>query len=360
MPRPLSPLVLLHLPAVAGRATLRAGLMAMQCVPKNLPLDRAARHATLQQISARTDVFCVIDISNPPTAGSDIFALLSRCLPKALRARTLLTRLGAGHVSAADRAWVKKLGFADLLPEFDARDPEGDLRVALDTLARELNLPPLAPASLARFIRAASISADPDAPRALIRALTGLSAERMAGLLASDLINADRSYHLKKYDQCFVGAEAAAQIAHGFGLPSAQAVAIGQALGALGLLHHVAHAHGFANENLFFRLAQSAAADAVDLGQAMAVLQSKVSIADHLYLGTSYSGCWVGAEAVDVLCERFALARHEAQLVLQRIMQFGLFEHVVDQPAFIDGNFFYRFNTLWPALARRVSAPAFA
>lgn len=356
MSRPLTPLVLLHLPAVAGRAALRAGLMAMLCVPKNLPLDRSGRYEMLQQISSRTDVFCVIDISNPAAVGSDHFGSVFRCLPEALRARTLLTRLAAGHVSAADRTWVKKLGFADLLPEFDARDPEGDLRVALDTLARGLNLQPLAPTNLARFIRAASISAEPDAPRALIRALTGLSAERLARLLASDLINADRSYHLKKYDQCFVGAEAAARIAHGFGLPSAQAVAIGQALGALGLLHHVEHEHGFTNENLFFRLALSAAADAVDLGQAMAVLQSKVSIADRVYLGTPYRSCWVGAEAVDVLCERFALARHEAHRVLQRIMQFGLFEHVAHQQSFIDGNFFYRFNMLWPAVARPASA----
>ncbi len=341
---------------MAGRAALRAGLMAMHCVPKNLPLDRSGRHEMLQKLSARTDVFCVIDISNPPAGGSDTFALLSRCLPKALRARTLLTRLAAGHVSAADRTWVKKLGFADLLPEFDARDPEGDLRVALDALARGLNLQPLAPTDLERYIRAASISVEPDAPRALIREHTGLSAERLARLLASDLAIADRSYHLKKYDQCFVGGEAAAQIAHGFGLPSAQAVAIGQALGALGLLHHVEHEHGFTNENLFFRLALSAAADDLDLGQAMAVLQGKVSIADRIYLGTPYRGCWVGAEAVDVFCKRFALARHEAHRVLQRIMQFGLFEHVADQPSFIDGNFFYRFNTLWPAVAKPASA----
>jgi hypothetical protein len=356
MSRPLTPLVLLDLPAVAGRATLRAGLMAMQCMPKNLPLDRSGRYAALQKISSRTDVFCVIDISNLPAAGSDNFGFIFRCLPRAQRPRIILTRLAAGHVSAADRTWAKALGFADLLPEFDARDPEGGLRVALDTLARGLNLPPLAPADLALYVRAAAISVEPGAPRALIRALTGLSAERLTGLLAAKLDIADRSYHLKKYDHCFVGGEAVARIARRFKLPLAQALAIGRALGALGLLHHVEHKHEFANGNLFFRLAHSAAADAVDLGQAMAVLQGNVSIADRVHLGTSYRGCWVGADAVDLLCARYALARHEAHLVLQRIMQFGLFEHVADRQSFIDGNFFYRFNTLWPGVAERASA----
>ncbi len=360
MSRPPSPLVLLHLPAVAGRDVLRAGLMAMQCVPENLPLDRSGRHARLQKISPQARVFCVIDISNDPDAGSDHFGSLLGSVPRELRSRTLLMRLASGHVGAADRAWVKAVGFADLLPEFDARDPEGSLRVALDKLAHGLTLPPLAPADLARYVRAATISADPGAPRALIRAQTRLSAEQLADLLAEQLAIADRTYHLKTYAQCFVGSEATAKITHRFKLPAEQAVAVGQALGALGLLHHVEHKHSFANGNLFFRLALSDAADAIDLGQAMAVLQSKVSIADRAYLGTLYRSCWVGNDAVDVLCNRYALARHESHLLLHRIMQFGLFEHVVNQQPFIDGNFFYKFNAQWPSAARQASAQAVA
>lgn len=124
MSRPPSPLVLLHLPAVAGRDALRAGLMAMQCVPENLPLDQPVRHARLQKISPPERVFCVIDISSSTGAGSDHFGALLKSLPHELRARTLVTRLEAGHVSAAERAWVKTLGFADLLPKLDARDPK--------------------------------------------------------------------------------------------------------------------------------------------------------------------------------------------------------------------------------------------
>jgi Domain found in Dishevelled, Egl-10, and Pleckstrin (DEP) len=38
--------------------------------------------------------------------------------------------------------------------------------------------------------------------------------------------------------------------------------------------------------------------------------------------------------------------REEAVCFCQRLQQLGVFEHVVDSKAFVDGNFFYRFQTL--------------
>lgn len=344
MSRTTSQVVLLHLPALAGRDVLRSGLMAMHCVPENLPTDAAKRSARLQSLNSQTRVFCVLDISPVEVSGSGEFLSIAMQMPQWLRAQTLLTRMADGHVSAADKVWVKALGFVDLLPEFDALDPEGSLRLALDAAAQSLALPKLQSDDLARYVRAGQTSSKPNAARALIRQHTGLAAEQLSNRLVDLLVIEDRTYHLKKYAQCFIASEAVQKVARTFKLLPEQAVEVGQALGTLGLLFHVEHKHTLTDANLFFRLADSREADAIDLGQARDVLHHEVAVADRNYLGTLYRQCWVGSEAVAVLCARYALPRHVAHLVLHRLKQFGVFSHVVHEQPFIDGNFFYTFS----------------
>lgn len=344
MPRPAAPIVLLHLPTLAGRDVLRSGLMAMHCVPENMPTNMADRLARLASFAPESRVFCVLDVSIAQAAGSDEFQSVANQIPLWLRARTLLTRMANGHVSAADRVWVKALGFADFLPEFDALEPEGNLRLALDAAAQSLALPKLPADDLMRYIRATQMTAKPNAARALIRQHTGLAAEQLHDSLADLLVIADRTYHLKKYAQCFVASEAVQKLALVFKLSPTQAVEVGQALGALGLLFHVEHKHAFTDAELFFRLAHSREADAIDPWQVLDLLQRELVLADRSYLGTVYRQCWVGSEAVDVLSARYALPRHVAHLVLHRLMQFGVFAHVVKKQLFIDGKFFYAFS----------------
>jgi hypothetical protein len=80
-------------------------------------------------------------------------------------------------------------------------------------------------------------------------------------------------------------------------------------------------------------------------------------IRDRTWRLTTYPHCFVGSEAVqlivaawrctreeavDLLCKRHHIER-EAWLTMHRLMQFGLFEHVVRERGLIDGEFFYRF-----------------
>ncbi|MFM7330078.1 MAG: hypothetical protein ACKO1L_00170, partial [Brachymonas sp.] len=60
-------------------------------------------------------------------------------------------------------------------------------------------------------------------------------------------------------------------------------------------------------------------------------------------LGKVYPQCWVGSEAVDWLHAKKKLARHEAENLLNRLMSFGLIEHVLREHRIKDGKFFYRF-----------------
>lgn len=353
MPRLSEATVLLDLPTVAGRAALRAGLMAMRLAPTALPTDRREREVVLRGLENSPRTVAFIDISHGGATSAPTLLQLDAALPRdASRRRIVLTRLatgsGMGHVSDADRRWVQRLGFADLMPEFDAQDCEGSLRIALDIVARALALEPLTPAELARYARVINDERDQTSPRATIRALCGLSAEDLYAQLGQSLDIADRTWRLQRYPQCFVGSEAVAWLARHVRRSAPEALAMGQALMSLGLLVHVAHEHPFLDDRLYYRLAVSTAADALDPGEALTDLMGAegVPIADRNYLGKLYPRCWIGSEAVDRLVARHGLQRPDAWVLLHRLMQFGLIEHVTHARPFIDGTFYYRFAGL--------------
>ena len=87
-------------------------------------------------------------------------------------------------------------------------------------------------------------------------------------------------------------------------------------------------------------------AHSTDLGAAWTALVagSGVPVADRSYLGKTYPSCWVGAEAVDHLMVVHGLKRHDAWVLLHRLMQFGLIVHVTQSRPVIDGAFYYRFT----------------
>lgn len=367
MSRPADPEVLLQLPAVAGTDALRAGLMAMKCIPTNLPLQASERQAVLQRAAQRDRVFLLMDVSNTKPGSADCLASVCKELPVSLRARTLLTRLAGGHVSSDDRAWVKALGFVDMVAEIDVNDLEGDLRIAINAAARLLGLEPIPLTELARYVGGvaaaskmtaslpvssavvvarSSIAKTPAtlAPRVLIRAMTQLSAEKLVDRLQDGLDIQDRSYHFKKYPACFVASDAVAWMVAKMKLTPTHAVAVGQALGALGLLYHVEQKHLFEDQPWFFRLAVSRSADPMGYTETVNLLSERLLVADRTYLGTAYPKCWIGAQAVDVIVAHRPMPRYQAHRILHRLMALGLFRHVVDEQPFVDGNFFYRFN----------------
>lgn len=339
--------VLLDLPLGASRSALRAGLMASNLPPADMPIDPRQRNALLRGLADQDDTIVIIDISHPGDRRHLGLLDLDALIPTGVcRRRVLLTRLGGGHVSAADRRWVQSLGFVDLYPEFSSVDYAGDLSRALEYLYTLFSLPAIAPTELARYLKVLAEDPKVTTPRERLRRQSGLSAEALAQKLAGLLDIRDRTYLLKTYPQCFVGTEAAAVMAKAFSCSIEQAVSIGQDLGALGLLVHVTRDHDFRNENLYFRLAVSEAADRLDLGRVYAELSGKqgVPVADRSYLGKVYPQCWIGSEGVDWLCTRYKFSRHDAWIVLQRFAQFGLLEHVLQEHDIKDGEYFYRFT----------------
>jgi len=337
----------LDLPPMAGRSALRAGLSLMKLRIVSASHDWGELAATLGRLGDLPEVVAFVDISHVIGARSSRLLELDAAIAlDENRRRVFLTRLADGHVCEADRRWVRSLGFADLLPEFDRHDPDGELRRALDAVAHALGLFPPAAADLVGQLRLLGDDHTNVAPRAAIRALCGQSAEALAALMQRSLVIEDRSYHLHIYPQCFIGTQAVAWMTQQFGCSSEHAVTLGQALSALGLLEHVVQEHPFLDGNYFYRLALSEAADALDLGEVYSRLRADGLLPhpDLTYLGEGFRGCWVGSQAVDRLCEQYGLARHQSTLVLQRLMRFGLIEHVRHARGFTDATTFYRFT----------------
>lgn len=339
--------VLLDLPLGASRSALRAGLMASNLPPAEMPLDPRQRNALLRGLADRDDTVVMIDISHPADERRPSLPELDALVPSGVcRRRVFLTRLEGGHVSASDRRWVQSLGFADLFSEFSSMDWAGDLSRALKSIHALFSRPSIAPAELARYLKVLAEEPKASTPRERLRRQSGLSAEALALKLASLLDIRDRTYRFKTYPQCFVGAEATTVMAKALGCSAEQAVSIGQDLGTLGLLAHVTHDHDFKNENLYFRLAVSEVADRLDLGKVYAELSGEqgIPVADRPYLGKIHPQCWIGSEGVDWLCARYKVSRHEAWIVLQRFAQFGLLEHVLQEHDIQDSEYFYRFT----------------
>lgn len=336
--------VYLQLPDGPDRDALRAGLLAMQCIPVNLTAPGTALTEQLERLALDPHAVVFLDVSNALPKVTHRFDHILKTWPRALRARTVLTRLTAGHVSLADRAWVKSLGFADLVASFAQTSPTSALRLVLDLVAFTVGLPALAADDLDRYLSAVPGSPSRLSPRAPIRARTGMEAEALSDLLQSKLDIRDRSYHFRKYLACFVGTEAVQWMGQHFQLGTKEVVEIGQALQTLGLLYHVAHEQVFSDEVLFFRLRAPGQLPQVDVGLALQTLRDRLVVVGRSYLGKDYPSCWIGQDAVDVLCAAHAITRYESQLIMHRLMQFGYFEHIVGRHGFNDANHFYQFT----------------
>jgi hypothetical protein len=344
----------LDLPSGGGTEALRGALMALGLIPQPLPLDPEPRRRALATLANGALAF--VDLSDPALHGPRPFAALLQALPDAGAAgRVMLSRTRGGHVSPQDRAWAHDLGFADLVPDWIGGPQWQTLRSALAWAGRLTGLDEPPAHECQAYVRVLpGSSEDRDAARSLVWGLTGESPEAIATRLAGSLDIADRRWRLHDYPRCFVGSQAVEYLMHSLRRPRQEALALGQALGTLGLLVHVVQEHPFLDQDLYYRLAWS---DALDGIAADALWRSAEQVLPAItstrsYRGKDYAHCFVGDEAVTLIAERHALHRVDAWLALHRIAQWEWIEHVTGARPFIDGHFFYR----WKGASGRAGA----
>jgi len=253
----------LDLPSGGGAGALRGALMAMGLIPQPLPIDPVPRQRALATLADGALAF--IDVSDPTLHGRRPLLALLQALPDPAAAqRIVLSRSRGGHVSPQDRAWMQSLGFADLHADWLGGPDRRALRDTLNWAARLTGLDEPAPQGSLSCARAFSGNGDDTvAARAIVWGLAGEAPETLAARLAGSLAIADRRWHFHDYPRCFVGSQAAEQLMHSLKRPRQEVLALGQALGELGLLTHVMHEHGFLDQDLYYRLAWSDALDRV-------------------------------------------------------------------------------------------------
>jgi hypothetical protein len=336
----------LDLPSGAGAEALRTALMAMGLIPQPLPLGAEPRRQALASLTEGALAF--LDVSDPALHGARPLSALLQALPDASAAgRIMLSRTQGGHVSPQDRAWARRLGFADLLPDWLGGPHRQALRGVVDWAARATGLDePAAHEWLACTRVLAEAGSKQLAARAIVWGLTGEAPEACVARLAVGLDIADRRWRLHDYPRCFAGSQAVEHLMHSLRRPREEALALGQALGEVGLLVHVMQEHPFLDQNLFYRLAWSEVLDRIHAAELWQTAEEGLPslTATRSHHGREYADCFVGAEAVTLVSERHGLHRVDAWLALQRIAQWGWIEHVTRARPFIDGHFFYRWR----------------
>lgn len=338
--------VWLALPSGGGADALRGALMAMGLIPQPLPLDPAPRRQALATLAEGALAF--VDVSDPAWHGHRPLANLQQALPvRSAAGRIVLSCIHGGHVSPPERAWARSLGFADLLPDWLGGPQRQGLRSVVAWAARQTGLDEPTPHEWLTYSRLLSGAGGGQvAARAVVWGLTGESPEAFAPRLAGMLDIADRRWRLQDYPRCFVGSQAVERLMHGLKRPREEVLALGQAMGELGLLVHVMQEHPFLDQNLYYRLAWSDTLDRVDaagLWQTVEAMLPPLN-ATRSYLGRAYADCFVGEEAVAALAGRLGLHRVDAWLALYRMARWGWIEHVTQARPFIDGRFFYRWR----------------
>ena len=336
---------LLLLPAVNDNRAARSALMAMKVTPMDLTANAAGMNQLLDSLQTMPYSMALIDLDAMRPAMPNVLALTKFIDDPALRQRVVLTRGSFGPVWASDRAWVKRLGFCDLYPEMDSTSLVVESHDFLDHVAQMTDVASIDSNLLSKYFSAMQVKLDVRSPRGLIRKITGLDAESLCALMASNVKSLDRTYRLKSYPSCFLGSDAVTWLSAHFKLKRDVALDVGRALEKLGFVSHVVHEQPFADAPNFYRTALSTSADILSLESVLAVMASKigVEVKDRSYLGKNYPACFVGSEAVSWVHQKYKLPRHSAETLLNRLHGFSLLHHVTNEHKVRDDNFFYRF-----------------
>jgi EAL domain-containing protein (putative c-di-GMP-specific phosphodiesterase class I) len=157
----------------------------------------------------------------------------------------------------------------------------------------------------------------------------------------------DRMFHLRTYEECFVGREAVDWLVLHQRVSRVEAVQLGQRLVALGLISHVVSEHDFEDAELFYRLASPAVAN-LSAGPAAADLKAAfrgsngVPLQDHVRGLIRHRDCVTGSAVVDWFVSTYRVQRSTAVQWAATLMRQGALRHVFDDRPFRDDRTLYR------------------
>mmetsp|Transcript_57169 Transcript_57169/g.66838 ORF Transcript_57169/g.66838 Transcript_57169/m.66838 type:complete len:583 (-) Transcript_57169:1040-2788(-) len=169
----------------------------------------------------------------------------------------------------------------------------------------------------------------------------------------------DRTYHLLKYKECFVGSEVVDfLLLHNLANSRLTGLRIGQVLGTIcDMFEHVTGDHEFKDEYLFYRFKKpelrhnifesSTTTGCIDLDLIAAAMRSGINLHDRVHRFRTYKNVFVASDAIDFLVEeRFASTREDAVRIGRCLGTVcSQFHHVLCEHEFKDEHLFFRFQS---------------
>jgi hypothetical protein len=348
----------------AEEESLWLGAFASQAMPsvalslegdlERLAGDERIRHARAVLVDA--PVLCTRGFA------ADAFAafLMQRFPGIAVFVR-LASRTG---ISAAEQGWARHAGIACLLPGSSVAAWQDSFAPVLSRVLAMIGRPKLDAAKLEAYLHELMRSGAEPRPGPVKDAYVaafelergGVKAGRLYDAMAADdgVAVADRTWRGRTYRDCFVVSQAIDWLVARCALDRATALRAMTFLWRTGRIHHVLRDAELHDDYLYFRFSgRRADLDRIDLAQLEAAMRSRggVEIAERVHLSRSYPRCFVGEEAVDWIMARCGVPLGAAECMGQRLLELGVFHHVLDEHGFVAGRYFYRFRADETALA---------
>ena len=250
------------------------------------------------------------------------------------------------HIDEATRRWAIEAGADVIVGQINPWRWVATGEPLLAALLENLDVVAAASRRVAPYLRAAARTATANVAARLIADAEALAIDLSAlafRMQRSGGVNIqDRRYRLRIYPECFVASESVIWLARALRVPHEKAVAIGQALQSAGLIYHVVKAQPFADEELFFRVAQIPTHWSIERFYSLIRSEAGFAVTDRNHMANKYSKCFVGSEAVEWM-QAQGHTLNEAICMGQHLIDLSLAHHVVDEHPFKNEKLYYRF-----------------
>jgi hypothetical protein len=243
--------------ALLARAMAAHGV-TVALVPPYAHLETEMTRAARSR-SAR--LLVVLDLAVLAQLSTPLSAMCGWLGTNCQNARLVATCGGQIEVQPQERAWARRCGAVDLLPGSSDRDRSGHLLPVVAALLAELGLNAPDEKKLAQALAVRTrkrVHPSPaDVACANLARLDALGASATGLVTAMQGANgvgvAEHTYHLVRYPECFVGANAVDWMVREYGWTRKNAVEAGGLLLELGMIYHVAREQPFADGHFFYR-----------------------------------------------------------------------------------------------------------
>ncbi len=326
--------------------------MPVQALPMSPELERIASDGRMARARA---VLADAPLLASCRVGSAAFAsFLTQRFPGIRVFVRLPRRTG---ISAPEQAWARHAGIASLLPGSTVAAWQDSLAPVLARTLSAIDGPALDMPRLESYLNGLVRSGAEPRPGLVKDAYVDAYQVESAGVNPARLCEAmqgeagvpvaDRAWRGRTYRECFVASQAIDWLVARHGMRREAALRTCTFLWRTGRLHHVLREADFQDDMLYFRFSGGRGElDRVDLVALEAAMRSRggLAIEERTHLSKSYPRCFVGGEAVDWIMARCAIPLGAAETVGQRLLELGVFHHVLDEHEFVEGKFFYRFR----------------